>query len=105
MIKFKKSFAKYKDPNGNMLDLGVLFGMGNFVTPQMFGAKGDGKTDDTAAIQAALDASSFVFIPDGTYMIDASYQGYASVGEGGIKPNNGQTIIMSKNATLKTIKL
>src|SRR5229473_5872490 len=41
------------------------------------GAKGDGTTDDTAAIQAALDAAkaagrgSKVFIPEGTYIVSA----------------------------------
>lgn len=33
-----------------------------------YGAVGDGATDDTAAIQAALDASTEVFIPAGVYM-------------------------------------
>jgi polygalacturonase len=37
------------------------------------GAKGDGKTDDTAAIQAAIDkvagSKGTVFLPDGTYMV------------------------------------
>jgi len=34
-----------------------------------FYAKGDGVTDDTAAIQAALDASSNVYFPEGVYLI------------------------------------
>jgi polygalacturonase len=39
------------------------------------GAKGDGKTDNTKAIQAAIDAAagtknSTVLVPAGTYMVD-----------------------------------
>lgn len=71
------------------------------ITPQMFGAVGDGVADDTVAIQAALDSSSLVYIPDGTYMIDAAFDGYGHESEGGIKPKSGQTIILSNNATLK----
>jgi len=37
-----------------------------------FGAVGDGATDDTAAIQAALNASSSVYIPAGTYKTTAA---------------------------------
>lgn len=36
-----------------------------------FGAVGDGVADDTAAIQAALDAASGVFFPNGDYLITA----------------------------------
>lgn len=73
----------------------------NYVTPQMFGAKGDGITDDTQAIQAALDASSYVYIPDGVYIIDATYGGWGHSTEGGIQPRSNQTIILSNNAILK----
>lgn len=43
-------------------------------TVLQFGAKGDGKTDDTAAFQAALDsvaAGEELFVPAGDYLIDA----------------------------------
>jgi hypothetical protein len=33
-----------------------------------YGAKGDGVTNDTAAIQAAIDTGSPVFVPEGTYI-------------------------------------
>lgn len=52
-----------------------VFGSLGYVTPQMFGAKGDGKTDDTEAIQYALDFAydnniGIVYIPAGEYSIN-----------------------------------
>jgi hypothetical protein len=52
-----------------------------------YGAKGDGKTDDTAAFQSALNDASFdsaahpgttmvVFVPAGTYLISKTLTGY-----------------------------
>ncbi|WP_158302107.1 glycosyl hydrolase family 28-related protein [Paenibacillus mesophilus] len=35
----------------------------------VYGVTGDGKTDDTAALQAAIDASEYVFLPKGYYRI------------------------------------
>ena len=44
-----------------------------FVTPQMFGAKGDGTTDDTVALQNAFNSvaenGKYLFIPHGTYKV------------------------------------
>jgi hypothetical protein len=45
---------------------------GDGVSVKSFGAKGDGTTDDTAAIQAAIDASSSVFFPAGTYIVSGT---------------------------------
>lgn len=40
-----------------------------FVTPQKYGAKGDGETDDTQAFQQAVDSGYDVYIPKGTYSV------------------------------------
>ena len=40
-----------------------------FVTPQMFGAAADGVTDDTDAVQSALDAGGVVYFPPGRYKV------------------------------------
>ena len=45
----------------------------NNVTPQMFGAVGDGLTDDTVAIQNAIDSSYKVYFPKGVYRITMSH--------------------------------
>ncbi len=50
-----------------------------------YGVKGDGATDDTAALQAALSAEDVVFLPAGTYRISAALSvpaDTAVVGEG-----------------------
>lgn len=39
-----------------------------------FGAKGDGVTDDTAAIQAALNSQCSIFFPDGSYVVSSTLQ-------------------------------
>jgi hypothetical protein len=58
---------------GTVTVTGPLNASGEF-NVKTFGAKGDGITDDTAAIQAAIDAAStagggVVFVPRGTYLV------------------------------------
>lgn len=59
-----------KDLYDNLQDGIEQFG----VTPQMFGAKGDGVTDDTVAIQNALDSNKPVYFPIGLYRITSPLQ-------------------------------
>tara|TARA_Y100000114_G_scaffold107004_1_gene100320 strand:+ start:324 stop:2102 length:1779 start_codon:yes stop_codon:yes gene_type:complete len=42
--------------------------LGDFVSVKDFGAVGDGTTDDTAAIQAAINVQKSVYFPSGTYL-------------------------------------
>lgn len=42
---------------------------GNVVTPQIYGAKADGITDDTNAVSQALNSGSAVYIPKGKYLV------------------------------------
>ena len=64
--------------------------LGDFVSVKDFGAVGDGVTEDALAIQNAINNFGNVFIPDGTYIIDADL----------IVPNN-VVIEFSKKAVFK----
>jgi hypothetical protein len=56
----------------------VAFRSGPFFDVKAYGAIGDGTTDDTAAIQAAIDAAAtlggVVFFPSGTYKLTSAIQ-------------------------------
>ena len=42
------------------------------ISVRMFGAKGNGSTDDTTALQAALDTNAVVYLPSGKYKITSA---------------------------------
>lgn len=46
----------------------------DYVTPKMFGAKGDGVADDTNAIISAFNSGKTVFFPSGTYAVSQSIE-------------------------------
>lgn len=69
----EQGWLYYRTPAEIKKDMGA----GDALNVRDFGAKGDGTTDDTAAIQAALDAASTrgisaVLFPTGTYKVSAT---------------------------------
>lgn len=88
--------AQIQDLSANVLS------SSQFVTPQDFGAQGDGETDDTQAINDALADGSPLYIPEGTYMIDAVSSDTNNT-DGGISVPSGAKIVMHPEAILKAI--
>ena len=62
------------------------------VTPQMYGAVGDGVTDDTEAIQTALNSGNVLF-PEGTYLISSTLtlNGHNQI----VCATSGKTVILA----------
>ena len=83
--------------------------LNDMVSVKDFGAVGDGVTDDTDAIQAAIDHSfyspSTIYIPSGTYCVTGLkvYGIYADNGIGTILSGSATHIKFSPNAILKMI--
>ena len=66
----------YYNPTTNQWEDGGEYGVADisddmiYVTPQMFGGKGDGFTDDTEAIRSAIADGRPVVFPQGTYVVN-----------------------------------
>lgn len=88
-IEFNENFTEIDDQIGNL---------SSFINVMAYGAKGDGVTDDTTAIQNAMDAGSYtkrtVYIPEGNYITTQSIvitKDYTQVVCQGRIKNNGTT--------------
>jgi hypothetical protein len=94
------SLVTYDPPFANSVPTNVEVKLSEYVSVMDFGAVGDGVTDDTVAIQAAIAASTgrSIYFPAGTYLTDSillnSVTGVYIVGESKystvIKLNAGQ---------------
>ena len=70
---------KFDLMNGGTTPLGAInrainLKLNDMVSVKDFGATGNGTTDDTAAIQAALNSSRDIWFPSGSYVISSSLQ-------------------------------
>lgn len=77
----------------------------NFVTPEMYGAIGDGKADDTESVQAAITANKSVVL-NGTYLITDTIviDSGKSYGVDGKSVRGFGTLVMGANKDCLAIK-
>lgn len=79
-----------------------------YVTPEMFGAVGDGVTDDTDAIQKCLNACGYLYINKSrTYLITKSIKlkdNNVVFGEGTLKSNDDITLLFGERVSQVIIK-
>lgn len=68
-VVFPSSGVTYTPAGTGAVNTTVQAKLRESVSVKDFGAVGNGTTDDTIAIQAAIDASDSVFFPEGTYKI------------------------------------
>ena len=90
--------------HGNISVNDIIVKSGPWLDVRAYGATGDGVTDDTAAIQAALNNASvitrgaIVFMPAGDYLVTSTLRVYAGVtlqGAGPGSPNNPGTKLIA----------
>ena len=76
----------------------------NFVSPEMYGAIGDGVSDDTDAIQAALDSGRPITFKDRTYAV-RTYSGGGLVVPSGTRMTGNNTVLkgINTNASISNV--
>nr|DAI41160.1 MAG TPA: tail spike protein [Caudoviricetes sp.] len=68
---YRKTTEEYKEQVNNYAD--KVSYLENYVTPQMFGAKGDGVNDDTQSFIEAIKTKKPIYIPKGEYLISEPF--------------------------------
>ncbi len=72
------------------------YGKDNLVTPQTFGARGNGIADDTAALQKWLDVKGELYLPPGVYRVVGTSRSGAALrirGAANISGERGKSVI------------
>jgi len=75
LTRAKAGNLTYKNDGTGAVVRTIKDKLGETVSVKDFGAVGDGVTDDTAAIQAALDSGTKVIFPKNTYVISSKITG------------------------------
>jgi len=89
-VEQNAELADYTPSGNDVVVRSIQSKLQDIVSVKDFGAVGDGLTDDTDAIQSALDNNSAVFIPEGVFLCDELTLNTNNlvVGGGTLKYNN-----------------
>jgi sugar lactone lactonase YvrE len=79
-------------------DIPALPPMSRWVNVQTLDLKGDGKTDDTAALRAAIEKHRALFFPSGTYRVSRSIELKPDTVLIGLNPGNTSISLMNEAA-------
>lgn len=83
--------------------MSISYKQQDFVNIKDFGAKGDGSTDDTAAIQSAINTGKPIFIPYGNYVCDqVTFIGNAIISGPGVILHASDSYAITVAPTLPT---
>jgi len=77
-------------------DIPALPPMSEWISVRTLGAKGDGRTDDTAALRAAIDRHPVLFFPRGTYRVTGSLELKPDTVLIGLNPGNTTVALSDK---------
>ena len=77
-------------------DIPALPPMSEWISVRTLGAKGDGRTDDTAALRAAIDRHPVLFFPGGTYRVTGSLELKQDTVLIGLNPGNTTIALADK---------
>ena len=82
-------------------DLAPLPPGGTWVNARTLGALGDGRTDDTAALQKAIDAHATVYLPTGKYIVTDTLRLRPDTALIGLHPSATQLVVPDKTAAFQ----
>ena len=110
------SLIGYNQGGSGAVSYTVQSKLQQYLSVKDFGAKGDGTTDDTAAIQAALNTSgsgSTIFFPTGTYYINGTLtkktgqilQGTGWACNSGFIPSAGTILVQHSTSDINLIQV
>lgn len=78
-------------------DIPPLPGMNDWVNVRSLGARGDGETDDTAALLAAIEQHATLFFPSGTYRVSRSLVLKPDTALIGLNPGTTQISLLDRS--------